>query len=98
MLENTCKQLGLKFIGKWEEAGGFMFVINNPKLVSNETSFTVFDTSFETLSDKINDMEEQWINHKIKHGDRGCEVKCDGYKKIGMAACYSCASERRKHV
>ena len=66
MLEKTMKELGLRFCGRWEDVGGYVFIINNPNMVSNGASFTVFDTSRSVLINAMNDTEEKWINHNIK--------------------------------
>jgi len=66
MLEKTMKELGLRFCGRWEDVAGYVFIINNPKMVSNGASFTVFDTNKTTLIDAMNDTEEKWIKHNIK--------------------------------
>lgn len=66
MLEKTCRDLGLKFDGRWEDVGGYQFTIINPKLVCKGTSIVVFDTDKLTLINKMNEVETIWINTKIK--------------------------------
>jgi hypothetical protein len=66
MLERLCKDLGLRFDGRWEAVGGYQFTIINPKLVCKGTSIVVFDTDKLTLINKMNEIETLWINVKIK--------------------------------
>jgi len=66
MLNKICKELGITFIGKWSDVGGYLFKISNPRLESYDTSFVVFDTDRITLINKMNDVEQTWINHRLK--------------------------------
>ena len=66
MLERNCKQLGLKYCGVWKDTGLLIFVIDNPKMVSNGASFAIANAARTDLIDAMNVVETRWINHKIK--------------------------------
>ena len=67
MLENLMKELGLEFCGRWEDMGAYLFKIVNPKMVSNGTTITVFNTDKDALVSAMNATEEKWINFKINN-------------------------------
>lgn len=67
MLEKTMKELGLEFCGRWEDMGSYLFKINNPKMVSNGTTFTVFNADKLSLINAMNETEEKWINFRINN-------------------------------
>jgi len=77
MLERLCKELGLKYDGRWEDVGGYQFTIINPKLISNGASFTVFTTDRLTLINAMNAIESKWINFAIKNKNEEPKIEED---------------------
>jgi len=66
MLERLCKELGLKYDGRWENVGGYQFTVLNPEMMCYGTSIVVFDTDKLTLVRAMNTTECKWINCAIK--------------------------------
>jgi len=66
MIEKLCKELKLYFCGRWDDAGALMFRIDNPTMVAYGASFTVFDGSKQTIVQKMNEVETNWINLRRK--------------------------------
>lgn len=87
MLEKLMKELGLEFCGRWEDMGSYMFKIINPKMVSNGTTFSVFNTDRRSLIDAMNDTEEKWINFRLtnKYEEEEETTPMCNYKKCMFA-------------
>jgi hypothetical protein len=66
MLEQLCKQLGLRFCGEQEDCGAFFFQIVNNNMVSCGASFAVFEVNKNELVFAMNQTEMRWINSNHK--------------------------------
>jgi len=75
MLERLCKELGLKFNGRWDEAGLYMFTITNPKLLSVGTTFSTHDTDRVSLLNHMNESERAWEQTKNNYIKKNKEDK-----------------------
>lgn len=60
MIEKICKELGLKYNGKWEGEEVYLFTIINPESVAYEATFAVPNLNKALLIAKVNDVETKF--------------------------------------